>query len=473
MSVPRTPRVVPSVLLLALALTAGGGCASDDDGHGSGPAGALSLEPVAGDGQVGEAGTMVGYPLVVRVRSSSGRAIPNASVTWQASGGGLVLPRLSRTNGEGIASGYWLLDAQVGTQSATATVPRAAGTVRFQARAELVSEPTFEGTRRLGLDTYEGSGQVVHPDVTGTPLGWSASRRHLAITPYPYGNAHFENPSLFTGDDGERWRIPEGLTNPVVRPAPGSYLSDPDHLWVPETRELWLYYRQVTSDNVILLTRSGDGVRWELPVEVLRAPNHRAVSPSVVRREPRDWMMWTVNAGPIGCGASSTTVELRRSEDGVVWSAPTAVALAQPGVFVWHIDVQWVASRNEFWALYNAKAPGSCNTAALYLATSPDGERWTTYPSPVLHRADFPAFEDVVYRASFEYNPASDVVTLWLSGARWDGTGFAWSAAVQRRLRERLFADVQARPAATLESARAAAAERRPGVPLLDAETAP
>jgi len=275
---------------------------------------------------------------------------------------------------------------------------------------------------------------------------------------------------VFEGDDGEEWTIPTGATNPVAQPPIGGYLSDPDQLWIPESRELWMYYRQVTSsDNVILLTRSSDGARWSSAVEVTRAPGHQIVSPSVVRRGSRDWLMWSVNSGSVGCRAAKTTVELRRSEDGIAWSAPVTVPLAQPGYWVWHIDVQWVPSRHEFWALYNVKSAADCNTPAVYLATSPDGTTWTTYPSPVLSRGATPEFTDIVYRSSFEYAPVSDVVTFWYSGATFGVGGFRWSAAVERRSRESVFAAIQQPPTAAMR----AEGEARSGAPLLDERTAP
>src|SRR4030095_11135029 len=160
-----------------------------------------------------------------------------------------------------------------------------------------------------------------------------------------------------------------------VKPS-GGYLSDPDILWLDDRREFWLFYRHVNAENEILVTQSGDGVRWGASRIVIEAPNHEAVSPTVVRRSPSDWLMWTVNSGPVGCGSSNTTVELRRSADGTTWSSPTTVSLSQPGVFPWHLEVQWIPSRAEYWAMFNGKVAGSCTTDALYLATSPDGITW-------------------------------------------------------------------------------------------------
>ena len=466
---PRVPLRIPlRIALLALALASAPGCGHDDGGT-AGPPEPVVLEVAAGDGQSGLVGAMTAEPLVVRVLTPGGAAVAGARVTWSASGSGLVMPAVSTTDANGRATGYWLLDAQVGTQTATASVEGAAD-ARFQAVALLLSEPVIEGPRPVLLETFDGSGQVVHPDVVSTPRGWGARRRHLAITPYPFGRAEKENPSVFEGDDGEQWAIPGGATNPVALPTAGTYLSDPDQLWIPESRELWMYYREVTAtDNVILLTRSSDGAQWSPAVEIVRAASHQIVSPTVVRRGPRDWMMWSVNSGTVGCRAPTTTVELRRSEDGVAWSAPVTVPLVQPGWWLWHIDVQWVPSRREFWALYNVKSAADCNTPAVYLATSPDGVTWTTYPGPVLARGATREFTDIVYRSTFEYAPVSDVITFWYSGARFDIGGFIWSAALERRSRAEVFAAIQHPPPAAMR----VESQTRRGVPLLDERTAP
>ncbi|HEX5632575.1 MAG TPA: hypothetical protein VFX50_05080, partial [Gemmatimonadales bacterium] len=174
------------------------------------------------------------------------------------------------------------------------------------------------------------------------------------------------------------------------------------------------------------------------PKLVVEGANHTVLSPSVVRRRDGEWLMWAVD-GTEGCRAPDAHVTLRRSADGVRWSGPQRVQLDQPGYSPWHVEVQWVPELAEYWALYNGKTPGSCTTPALFLATSADGVTWTTYPSPVLARGTLPAFADIVYRATFQYDATSDVVTLWHSGARYEGGRYVWSSAVEARRRDALF----------------------------------
>ncbi|HEX6060236.1 MAG TPA: hypothetical protein VFZ11_14600 [Gemmatimonadaceae bacterium] len=304
-------------------------------------------------------------------------------------------------------------------------------------------EPPLEEIHPLDVATYDGSGEVVHPDEATVPDGWgSGAPRRLAITPYPGGDSRYENPSVFAGRAGARWWLEPGAPNPVVLPSTG-YLSDPDIVFVPELDELRLYYRLVASGNRILLVRSRNGTAWSAPAELLRGPNHTIVSPSIVRRGPAEWLMWTVNGGG-GCTAPSASVELRRSVDGIAWSDPEPVSLAQAGFFPWHIEVRWLEPLGEYWALYNVKTAGSCTTPALYLARSADGVHWTTFGSPVLARGAIPEFAHIVYRSTFAYDAARDEVTLWYSGARHALGAWTWRAAVQRRTRASLLGSLAA-----------------------------
>ena len=400
----------------------------------------------SGNAQRGAPGQRLDQPIVLVVHDASGNPVTDVHVTWIADDGGVIDPPENVTDANGLAAAMWIL----GDEPAHRGHAIAEGflTAEFTASTDVNAELPRDVIFPLDLKTYEGSGQTVHPDYVATGPEWTHANQYLFITPYPNGNANFENPSIFESGRPTQWLIPEGATNPIVAPHDG-YLSDPDAVYVPERNEVWLYFRQVTSENTIRLTTSRDGLSWTTPIDVAHAPNHQIVSPSVVRRAPDDWLMWAVN-GNVGCTGSSATVELRRSINGVDWSVPESVALTQPGFSPWHIDVEWIPSLDEFWALYNVKTAGSCTTTAVYLATSSDGVHWTTYPSPVLARGAKDELRDVVYRSSFAYDPSADAVTIWYSGARFDGTNYSWHSAVQRRLRADLFATIRAPARAAL-----------------------
>ncbi|MBI5601578.1 MAG: hypothetical protein HY944_08445 [Gemmatimonadetes bacterium] len=305
----------------------------------------------------------------------------------------------------------------------------------------------------LDLRTYDGSGQSVHPDYAAPAAPWRRRYFYLALTPYPSGTSTHENPSLYASLDGVKWKAAPNAPMPLARPQEG-HLSDPDVVHAPVRNELLLYYRQAGRSDRIFLTRSVDGSRWTPRQPLFDAPRNSALSPSVVRVRAGDWRMWSINAGT-GCNDSTTSVELRRSANGVDWSAPESVTMPSPaGQFAWHIDVAWIPSRAEFWALFPVKAPGTCATTAVFLATSPDGVTWRTLPSAVMTAGAIPEFADVVYRSTFAYDAPRDMVTLWFSGARRRDGVYTWRTAAQTRTRAELFASAARTPVTKLPTAR-------------------
>jgi hypothetical protein len=422
-----------------------------------------------GDGvQHAYPGHVLPAPLVVELRDGNGQPVARARVEWSATVG-TIFPTALVTDSLGRASAEWTMGATPGKYTAAARISRNTS-VEFEA---WIDKSPPGSLLALTAETYEGSGQAVHPDHLTLPAPWAIDSSVLVATPYPGGNANFENPSIFTSTDGLHWTAPAAIDNPLVRPSEG-YFSDPDALYNPDSSEIWLYYRQVTTQNLIWLIRSADGLEWSEPVLVASAPNHRLISPSVVRRAEGDWLMWSVNAGVEGCSSPSTTVELRRSADGVHWSAPVTASFGQPSGFAWHIDVQWIPARNEYWALYPMKTPGNCTTTAVYLATSPDGVEWQSYPAPLLESGVLPELLDVVYRSSLEYDAVSDAVDVWYSGARHEEKSFVWRMARERLTIPALLARVTATDgAALLASSAAAMRTRSEKLPALTNATAP
>src|SRR6185312_7044610 len=136
--------------------------------------------------------------------------------------------------------------------------------------------------------------------------------------------------------------------------------------------------------------------------------------------------------------SKSTRVVLRHSVDGVIWSMPTALSFTQPGYIPWHLDVQYVPHLGAYWALVAAYPRGSaCTASSLFLATSADGVKWTTYASPVLARGALPQVSANVYRSTFAFEPNGTSLTIWLTGAttvqrgsQRSGPVLRWSAAV-------------------------------------------
>lgn len=425
------------------------------------------LAIAGGDGQRAPVGSVLPEPIVVILRDARAKPLAGAHIAWSVMPGAsdVVEPSSEVTDVHGAASASWRLDEQTGTHTIVVTADGGAAV-----HVKAIADPGGSSTvRALPIVTYEGSGQAVHPDFARLPASWTGDRLRLVATPYPQGDGSFENPSLYSGSTGDGWEVPKGVHNPLETPPLGSYLSDPDLLYDADADELRIYYRRVTSENEIWMIRSSNGVVWSAPVLSVHAPIHFIVSPTIVRRSAKTWLMWSVNSGTVGCGASTTTVELRRSIDGVTWGAPETTTISDPDGYPWHIDVEWIPSRNEYWAVYPVKKAGGCTTDRLRFATSTDGVHWTTFPSPVLMKGATDQLRDVVYRSSIDLDAPTGTVSIWYSGAKNVSGGYSWHLAWEQLTVNALLARVRA-PFSV--AARAAAGEKS-AIPELTNETAP
>ena len=296
---------------------------------------------------------------------------------------------------------------------------------------ELVIEPAL-----MRVATYDGSGEMVHPDALVFPHQWQGRRFWFAATPYPLGNAGFENPSAFAGDSALDWREIPGADNPIARPVMGAYLSDPDLTYDPARDRIRLYYRQTTDDtDQIYLRTSQTGSDWSVPQLVLQDTKFALISPAVVRETDGSWRLWSVNASAGGCRTPAAAMGLtqRRSRDGVHWNAAENVSLKISGYVPWHWDVQYIRARQEYWALIAAYPERTdCSCTSIFFARSADGTTWTTSPAALLQPGSFEPLRDMVYRSTFRYYPSDDAVRVWFSGARYEAPKFHFSLATAR-----------------------------------------
>jgi plastocyanin len=101
----------------------------------------LSLEAVSGNEQEGSVGTALPEPIVVRV-TTNGIAAPLINVVWSTSvPNGQIVPALTATDANGMASATWTLGAE-GANTAQATVDGAIGSpVSFTATATIGLPP--------------------------------------------------------------------------------------------------------------------------------------------------------------------------------------------------------------------------------------------------------------------------------------------------------------------------------------------
>lgn len=264
--------------------------------------------------------------------------------------------------------------------------------------------------------TYDGKGQATEPTVVYFPGSWQGHFYWMVLSPYPYGDARFENPSVLVSEDGQNWSVPSGLSNPVWLPTQG-HLSDATLLYDDASNQLSIYFLNeiLGPEHYFLLrTTSADGSSWSLP-EVLLSGNNYSVSPTVTK-VGSTFYMWTIDSDS-GCTSRSTMMNRRSSSDGATWSPPEPVNISQPGFAIWHLNVISVPSEGQFMSMIAAYPVGSdCGHTKLFFANSNDGVNWTTYPRPIMDVGSGWDSKEI-YRSSLVYDPERSLFRVWYSAS--------------------------------------------------------
>ena len=330
----------------------------------------------------------------LRVTAEDGQTVlPHWVETWDAAAGrAVVWTRVDILPAGGTRRLYLHAD----NPAATDTGDGAATFLFYSGFEELAAATGLNAAAPLVTPTYDGSGQVVHPDVVHVPGGWNGYEYWMGMTPYPNSNDDWENPSLLVSNDNTTWTVPPGVTNPLA-PEPDGHNDDVDMLLVGG--EMVMYWVETNNDGFSYITRlaSTDGVDWGQPQVVLTIPNY-VMSPAIVH-EDGTWTMWYVRS-PAGCTSSYQDVARRTSTDGIVWGPEQPVTLEQPGRVPWHLDVQVTATG--YAMLFISYPDGSsCGDTRLYHAASGDGLAWDVGPAAILAPTSSGWDNANIYRASF------------------------------------------------------------------------
>ncbi|WP_281659133.1 sialidase family protein [Halobacillus sp. Cin3] len=234
----------------------------------------------------------------------------------------------------------------------------------------------------LDTPTYDGSGEVVHPDIEYIHEGFGSEkwRYWQAMTPLTGRSDQTENPSILASHDGAVWVEPGQNVNPIIPvPTTGSGDHNSDPCLVYHNGELIMYYRETRKsasprEQRIYHIKTADGVHWSNPVEVLidgSGNPEGLMSPSVVRLN-NQFVMFYVS------GKESNSLRRRTSADGLSWSSPQTCSTGgmPPGRVYWHIQVTPNVDRLD---MIFASYPVSGSTGWLHYGYSTDdGFTWQT-----------------------------------------------------------------------------------------------
>lgn len=342
----------------------------------------------------------------------------------------------------------------------------------------LVKAASYQDFPAYYEDSHHLSDQVTHPDVVIMGEAWNGYRYWAIYTPNVMRISIYENPSIVASNDGVHWEVPNGLTNPID-PQPSStryHNCDADMIYNPEMDAMMGYWNWADDQAggvgaEVRLRISYDGVHWGVPVtydaetrtwtkptteeerQVVSGPTdfipavtssarYDMLSPTFVYDSFRDiFMMWSNNTGDVGYNnGQSNFVELRYSEDGITWGAPTRVnnflGTNESGqqLAPWHQDVQYVPELKEFLCFSQCFSGRNPDGSVLHFTKSKDGLNWEPVGNrPLLSPGEDGSWDDFqIYRSSFYYEPGEEV-----------GNGMirVWYSALQKNTNNILVAD--------------------------------
>jgi hypothetical protein len=275
---------------------------------------------------------------------------------------------------------------------------------------------------------YEGINEIVHPDVVYFPIAWNGYHYWMAYTPFPNGDATYENPCIAVSNDNVTWIVPPGLTNPVDSYASSAndYYSDTELIMDPNQTTMYLLWRRYMNGvyEKLYVKSSTDGINWSAKTEILSVSglSESLISPAIVYNGAQ-YLMWTVDEKVTPRGVrlrTANSVYGPWSESLVTNIRPlTYTPPDTPLTETWHINVTKIG--NQFWMINNDTAMGDFNGINLYLGISNDGLQWTFASHPILSaRNNYLYWDQKLYRASIipVYDDQQMGFRIWYSVMR-------------------------------------------------------
>jgi hypothetical protein len=276
---------------------------------------------------------------------------------------------------------------------------------------------------QLVVPTYDGSDQVVHPDILAEP-----DRITLAITPYPYSNGDFENPSLFSTTDGVHFDPLAGAPAPLVPTPAYDHNDDPDLRIDPVTGEHELLYLETLRPDTqtVVALRSRDLVTWtrtDAIVYDFSKFDDFLVSPAAIVADDGTTHMFYVElvpGRPVPDANPPATVDIIQelvSADGRTWdkAAKHPIQVDLGAVNPWHLDA--IRGPNGF-AILLSGFVDDFGRQDLFLLTSPDLVTWTMRPEPLLSHLDSSLAVYSLYRSTGIVS--GNTLAVWYSMQYWE-----------------------------------------------------
>lgn len=188
-----------------------------------------------------------------------------------------------------------------------------------------------EGVQDFLLDTYDGSGQTVHPDIV-----YYKNKYWLAITPYPYGMEEYENPCLYQGESLYSLALPEGPIAFQKIHTQGVHLSDP--CLAIDGNKFCCFYREserkgkIEEQTIWEIQYCEDSKCWGEPQLLINSVNDKLLSPAMVYKEPGVLSIYYVSSLNDNYTLVSTLKGSKEITEHPICGMPS-------GYYLWHIGI--------------------------------------------------------------------------------------------------------------------------------------
>ncbi len=221
----------------------------------------------------------------------------------------------------------------------------------------------------LSVTSYDGSGQVVHPDII-----FDNDTFYLALTPYPYYNDKVENPSVYVSTDGLQFT--EATINPLAPTPAYDHNNDPDIFKIDSGFGL-LYLKTMRPDSQnLMLLQSRDYCKWQEQTLLhynLKNKEPFMLSPSVVQAKDSFYLFYANLDTPLH-------IEMLSGKTFLNWNKGNRTFIylkIEDGYVPWHLDV--TKTIKGYLMLCCAVLPSSENQYKLCLFKSINLKNWESY----------------------------------------------------------------------------------------------
>lgn len=298
----------------------------------------------------------------------------------------------------------------------------------------------------LSVSTYDGSGQVVHPDVL-----WDDDKQEfwMGITPYPDFQDSFENPCLYYSNDGMSF-VANAISNPLAPKPIQGFNCDPDIFFDWNGQKKMIYVETVTPKFQIvhLLNIQNDfsvkrDTLWHHEWDSLSNENEFVLSPSIVPFQQQYWMYYVnlvkdaSKPNEIKLGKLS---ELNKAQLSNFHNLNIDLPIDYNP---WHIDVfhtgkRFVMLLNGFYgAKYENNGGSLTGEYSIQLLTSKDGLVWKNHgdiigsgnPQSQAICSNLDSYFRYVFRGSGVYSEKLNKLVVWFSYVSTDNV---WKLAVHK-----------------------------------------